>query len=156
MRTQLEIEVSMLARDLMDKHELMSWGFQLDYARRRAGYCYYAKQVISLSRHFIEKADAKEILNTLLHEIAHALTPRAGHGCEWRRMALAIGCDGKTRHALGPLVEPAFKGTCPSCGSTTRAHRLGRKRLQVACRKCCKQFNGGEYTERFKFVWRRS
>jgi Zn-dependent protease with chaperone function len=68
--------VEKLALSLMEKHDLLSkdWKFVFDNGRRRLGFCNYKKKTISLSRKFIPLLDDEEIIDIILHEIAHALT----------------------------------------------------------------------------------
>lgn len=57
---------------------------------------------IVLDRDHCENDSESEIIDTILHEIAHAMTPGAGHNTYWRQMAESIGakpyargeCDG--------------------------------------------------------------
>jgi hypothetical protein len=48
--------------------------------------------------------DPVEILGFLCHELAHAAAPKgAGHGPEFKKVALAVGLEGKMRQALPGL-----------------------------------------------------
>jgi len=40
--------------------------------------------------------DFREVLNTIKHEIAHALTPKQHHNKVWKDCAKRIGSDGLT------------------------------------------------------------
>ena len=72
------------------------WTGHLDSALRRFGVCYHTKKRISLSRHLVALNSDEETLDTILHEIAHALAgPEAGHGLQWRTVASRIGADPK-------------------------------------------------------------
>ena len=62
-----------LARIEMDKNGLLGWGLELDFAKVRAGACHFGERKISFSRHFLKNSDKKDIKDTVLHEIAHAL-----------------------------------------------------------------------------------
>ena len=69
-----------LAHDLMRLHNLPpEWSFKLDRSKVCFGKCYYSKKQISLSRYLVELNDEEEVRDTILHEIAHALAPRAEH-----------------------------------------------------------------------------
>jgi len=97
--------------------ELSGWSFQTDSAKCRLGVCKRSKKIISLSRHFLQSDNGTkaEIEDTILHEIAHAMTPGHHHDDVWRQKALSIGCSGKT---CGPsFSKPKFylrcqKGCC--------------------------------------------
>ena len=63
------------------------WSFKYDNAKRRAGLCNGRKKIISISRHFTKLNTDEEIMNTILHEVAHALAPeREHHGYRWRKV----------------------------------------------------------------------
>ena len=79
----------MAAHGLTDK----GWRFEWDNAARRFGQCRYSTKTISMSRQLTAQRSEAAVRNTMLHEIAHALTPGARHGYELRMKALAIGCD---------------------------------------------------------------
>jgi predicted SprT family Zn-dependent metalloprotease len=136
-----------LAEHLMRLHKVPSeWTFRFDRSKVRFGKCDYAKREISLSQHLVELNAAQEVLDTILHEIAHALAgPRAGHGCAWKRVALSIGCNAQRCYG-GEVSRPApkYKGTCPSCRSVIYRHR----RMKISCGKCA-----AVYDPKYVFVW---
>jgi len=85
-----------LALTLMAEHGISdTWTFAFDNATRRMGLCNYRKHTISVSRHFAEHASEAQVRDTILHEIAHALTPGAKHGPGWKVVALRIGATPK-------------------------------------------------------------
>ncbi|SRR6266851_7383320 len=90
-----------LARLLLDKHGLRDWTADVQnlhnsnmYGERAAkdkflGLCLDKEKTILLHREQPHGAARQ----TILHEIAHALTPSDhGHGPEWQNTALEIGC----------------------------------------------------------------
>lgn len=93
MKTKL-LEIKNFTIELMGEYGLSDWSFEYDKSVRRYGLCNYNRRRISLSANLVELNSEAETLNTILHEIAHALTPRAGHGREWADMAKSIGCTG--------------------------------------------------------------
>jgi len=83
-----------LANQLIKKYKLdkQGWTFKWDYARTRFGLCDYGKKTIQLSTYLTQAIPMSEVKDTLLHEIAHALTPNdGGHGKEWMDMCVKIG-----------------------------------------------------------------
>jgi predicted SprT family Zn-dependent metalloprotease len=84
-----------LLRCNLDKNGLIDWNIKISKAVKRLGSCHYSKKTISLSSNFIEIGTETSILNTILHEIAHALCPGDGHGEKWKTKAIQLGCDGK-------------------------------------------------------------
>jgi predicted SprT family Zn-dependent metalloprotease len=134
-----------LAASLLQEHGLHHWKFRWDHARTRFGCCHYSSQVISLSKKLTALRSDKEIRNTLLHEIAHALVGYENHHNRiWRNKAIEIGCDGK-RCSNDVQIAPRFVGTCPSCGTEVLRHR----RKEISCSKCDRNFN-----PRFLFRWK--
>jgi len=62
----------------------------------RAGQCFSrTKKLIQLQPTYVELNEESSVRNTILHEIAHALTPNHNHNKFWKRKAIEIGCDGK-------------------------------------------------------------
>lgn len=137
------------AKELMNTHGLSEWRFLFDSAKRRFGYCSYRSKTISLSAPLTSLNDDEHVINTILHEIAHALVgPHNGHGVTWKRQAMAIGCTGQQFYS--PAVsEPTLKYTvtCLKCGSTQQKARKSKN--QTACGRCCKRYNGGRWTKEY-------
>lgn len=144
----------MMAVDLMTYHGLNGWTFGFDGARWRHGLCSYRRKRITISKALTELNTEDTVLDTILHEVAHALVPRgSGHGPVWKQRAVAIGCNGKRCADTNTVKAPApFEGKCPSCGYTTKAYR----RRNTACASCCKAYNKGVYSALYRFVWRRA
>ena len=136
-----------MAESLTRKHNLTpAWAFCFDRAKVRFGKCDYRHKRISLSSHLVQLNGEPEVLDTILHEIAHALAPRgAGHGPAWQSLALAIGCNASRcygTHVQRP--QPRYVGKCTSCGQVIMRHR----RTLIACGRCTRVFD-----PRYIFVW---
>lgn len=129
-------EAAALARELMDRHGLRQWTFAFDRARRRLGCCDYRRRRITLSRAFVECNDLAAVRDVVLHEIAHALTPGAGHGPRFKRTAADLGCSAGARVAPGAVVSPPFRYRlrCPHCGRCYHRYRKPSKAL--VCGPC--------------------
>jgi predicted SprT family Zn-dependent metalloprotease len=132
-----------MAKALMDQHGLTGegWRFVIDeQPRKRLGQCRYQRKEIGITGWYIERNDARSVQNTILHEIAHALTPGHNHDWVWRQKAIDIGCDGQ-RCADDKKIEviPArWRGTCPECGTHYYRERRPR-RNDFQCPKCPKR-----------------
>lgn len=128
----------MMARDLMSFHRLGNWSFQFDGAELRFGFCSYSSKTISLSEPLTISGDEENVIDTILHEIAHALTPMINHGIAWQMKAIEIGANGKRcSKSLPPTVQFKHAYTCPSCGHTYKTMkrlRNARSRYHPACR----------------------
>lgn len=137
--TATKTDIYELATDLMAEHGLVGWRFQWDDAKRRAGVCRYTTKTIGMSRMWAEHASDDDIIDTILHEIAHALVG-AGHGHNhvWRAMARSIGCNAQ-RCATAPETAPQgrYEAVCVSCEKTVawrwRLSARTRDYLHSAC-----------------------
>lgn len=108
--------------------------------------------VVDLSKILIQHGRWEEVLDTLLHELAHAcdfsVRGKSDHSDHWKRWAIKLGAD-PTRTAnlnnLGDKYKKVYKKTskytlvCPNCNIEIPAHRK-RKRI-TGCAKCNKNTN---------------
>ena len=69
--------------------------FQWSSAKRQAGYCDWTNKTISLSYHHACNSTLKFNEDTILHEIAHAMTEGHHHDEVWRKAYLLLGGSGK-------------------------------------------------------------
>lgn len=136
------VAASRLARELMDQHGLKAWTFEFDDAVRRAGMCSYAKRRISLSAPLTRIHDEREVRDTILHEVAHALAgAKAKHGPAWREVAVRIGCSGRRCvDPSAPSIDGPWVGSCPDGHRTTRFRRPPGI---MSCRSCGPRFDLG-------------
>ena len=87
------MDVTSTANRLLVEHGLaqQGWRFKFDRARLRAGQCRYRSKTITLSKHYVAlnvTTRPEEVLDTILHEIAHALAGgRHGHDVRSDRSA---------------------------------------------------------------------
>ncbi|MEO0588250.1 MAG: SprT-like domain-containing protein, partial [Planctomycetota bacterium] len=83
-----------LAEHHLTRHGLADRGWSVGFNRRKTvcGVCNYTDRRIELSRHHVELNDEPIVLDTILHEVAHALAgSRAKHGPKWKRIAAELG-----------------------------------------------------------------
>lgn len=96
-------KIKTMAQDLMRHHGLVD-RFELffeDIGKDRLGLCEcravadgIIKGRITVSQSHAEKDSEDDVLDTILHEIAHAITPGAGHRPIWSECAKSIGGSG--------------------------------------------------------------
>lgn len=133
-------QILSLATELKNKHfELLSWTISFNRRKRAFGVCNYSKRNISLSSVLIPFMTESAIKDTIIHEIAHALTRGHDHDNVWRRKCLELGGNGER---VGDSSK--FKGgdnsrlefheksakytlTCPTCGSKSYMNRMPKR-----------------------------
>ena len=87
-------EASKYCHEQLSAHGLKGWGVRLntDSNSRFLGMCSYKDKCIILSAHHIDIHPSPDVKDTILHEIAHALTPGELHNEVWAAKAKSIGC----------------------------------------------------------------
>jgi len=82
-----------LARGLIDQYLGRDWRLEWNDSDRLFAGCQANRKAIQLSRHFVKRYGRDEVLDTILHEIAHGLAPARvkPHGREWRTIAERLG-----------------------------------------------------------------
>lgn len=143
-----EAELTTLANSLIQQHlwgEIYEWRFAIDRAKRRFWCCHYQSHTISISWPLALLNSEEQIRDTILHEIAHAMAPRAWHGWRWRQACIQIWA--KPQRCYGEevtKVEKKFKGVCPTCQREILRHR----KKQISCGKCSLR-----YSPEHAFIW---
>lgn len=88
-------EATLLTRQMLDKYGLNDWHIRLitDLTKPFLGKCSYSDKCIFLNAHHIDTHPDPEIIDTIKHEIAHALTPGHQHDDVWQNKARELGCN---------------------------------------------------------------
>ncbi len=130
-------ELADIAGREMTKHGLQGWTFALADAKRQLGVCKYRTKRIEIAEYYARNSPPEAVLDTLLHEIAHAIAgPAAGHGPAWKAVAFRLGatpraCD--TSHAT--VVMPGdWQATCPTCLNTYHRYKRPASLTGYRCR----------------------
>ena len=91
-------EVADEARRLMDGHDLEDWTFRFSAAETRLGECRESERIIQLSARHAVNAKPREVTDTILHEVAHAIAgANARHGPAWKAVARRLGARPRAR-----------------------------------------------------------
>jgi predicted SprT family Zn-dependent metalloprotease len=142
-----------LAMKKMMEHGLMDWSFRFSYGKRMFGVCNYTKKQIRLSEKLTLLNSEERVLNTILHEIAHAmLPPGARHGYEWKELARSIGCSGERVYKESNTVtiqreKPAIAYECINCHKVYMYYKTLRR--MHACGECCKRYHNNKFSVAF-------
>lgn len=141
-------EAQNMARIIMDWNGLNGWTLEIGRGSRILGTCYHYRKLIRISKFYIENNDVKLVMNTLLHEIAHAyLGSGYGHGKEWKTYARSIGCTAQRVQHNVTIPEGKIKYACPCCGEVTTRYRKTSKKW--ACKPCCIKHNNSVFSYDF-------
>ena len=90
--------------ELRDKWLSPSWKFEYGNSVNTRGVCYPTRQLIRLSRKWVEEQPWERVLNTLTHEVSHGIVgievnPKTGrrviHGTKWRETHISLGGTGE-------------------------------------------------------------
>lgn len=120
----------------MNEHGLNTWRFEFDRSTRRFGVCKYAERKIGLSQKLVRANTIERARETILHEIAHALTPGAHHGPAWVRQARALGIKGeRCFNGENTTLVGKFFGHCERCGDTPISARVQHPTPGFICKK---------------------
>lgn len=98
----------------MREHGLIQQGWRAQFnprLSRTLGRCWNSKKLIELSSHYVDNNTAELVQDTILHEIAHALTPGDKHGQLWKAACRRIGA----------VPKAVWKG--PDVGLVTKAKK---------------------------------
>lgn len=162
-------EITALARELMTQHGIGHWQFKWINSYSYAGLCWTIRWDenpsrstgrIELSWPYFEVFSDFDIRDTILHEIAHALTPSPKqrtstgrtryihHGAEWKAKAKEIGCSGSRCVRQGAnRPKGRYRGVCPNGHETTR-QRMTEQGKTASCPRCDSRYN-----PKFMFTW---
>ncbi len=141
------------ASEQLARHGLTArgWRFAFDGARTRLGSCRYRSRLITVSGVLAGLNDEEVCIDTVLHEIAHALAGHeAGHGPEWKHIAQRLGARPERCTSSEEVTrpEPPYWAICPTCGRKSARYR--RPRAARACGDCCRAHAGGRYDARYR------
>ena len=157
-------EAKELASEKMWEQGLRGWSFQFSRAKRGLGLCNSYKKIIKLSMLYTQLNDREEVLDTILHEIAHALVgAEKGHGYEWKSACRKIGAKAERLATSDTINMPQAKYvlTCPNCGKERSIYRKPKyvkieNGIEIAshkaCGKCCREYNNGKFDAKYNLI----
>ncbi len=103
-------------KEKKSRYNLGGWQLKATFMDK-IGSCDYNTQTIHLSTVFMRGANCnyKKVKKSLLHEIAHALTPGHGHDQVWKRVCQKIGGDDRLAASMD-LPGMNWAMYCRKCG----------------------------------------
>jgi predicted SprT family Zn-dependent metalloprotease len=129
-------QVRQLGYDLMAKHNLPGWTFAFNRRKSYMGLCLYHIRTIEVSVYLVLNNPDEEVVDTILHEIAHALVgPEHGHDAIWKRKCLDIGAR-PIRCGDADMPLGRWRASCGQCGKSFHRHRKPAKLRGWFCRGC--------------------
>lgn len=113
---------------------LAGWKVEFNYrAKGRLGQCNYQRKALIFSGIFVPHMTEDQFQNTVLHEIAHALTPGHKHDAVWRRKFISLGGNGKvvSDNTIPPDILRKVMKYEVFCSNTGKSfgfiNRMGRR-----------------------------
>ena len=112
----------------LQEHGLVEWRYvRNDRLTQTAGRCKYFQKTIELAGWLLDHNTEEEIMQTLVHEIAHALTKGHGHDRVWAAKCRELGGTGEAyynrgnRNVNNPNTERRYSSKtysvyCQGCG----------------------------------------
>lgn len=129
-----------LAKDLIMQY-VPHYRFGWMNEKRTNGRCEYRTRTIRLSRHLTPLRTDAAVRQTIMHEIAHALTQGSGHGREWKNQMRAFGLSPNRCSQDAPDISSIakYKVVCATHGITGHMHR--KPRVARSCGKCSRKYD---------------
>lgn len=130
-------ELETLALRELKRNGLHDWTFGLARTRRRLGVCKYREKRIEIAAYYATHSPEESVIDTLLHEIAHAIAgPAAGHGPRWKAVAVRLGATPRSCETSGlAVVMPGdWQASCPACKRVAHLYRRPRSLTGYRCR----------------------
>lgn len=152
--------LSRFAGEALTRYGLAAQGWRFDFndRKRALGLCVYGERTIYLSLPLLELFNDADLHDTILHEVAHALTPGDHHGKLWAAACHRVGARPERTKLLSPegaeirAATAKYAFYCPSCQLSASYDRLGAKKLtalrqgtRATCATCTRRNGRAAY-----------
>jgi SprT protein len=128
-------EAEVLAKELMSLY-VPKYRFRWMNEKTVNGRCFWDNNIIELSRPLTQLRTKAAVENTIMHEIAHALTPGDYHGAKWQNQMRKFGL--KPERCSSDDVDRSsisnWEAVCKGCGK--KFHMIRKPRLDKSCSAC--------------------
>jgi predicted SprT family Zn-dependent metalloprotease len=139
------VEAEILAKRLISKY-VPEYSFKWNRAKGINGICHYRTKTIELSAPLSALRTREAVHITIMHEIAHALTPTdGGHGDLWKMQMMRFGLptDRCSKDKVDRTHLAKWKMVCISCKHD--AYFMRKPKYARSCGKC----NPGRFDRRY-------
>lgn len=136
-------EARITTRNLLDEHGLTEQGWTIEFmnGKRLLGQCRYRNKTIRLSRWLCRLGNDSEVIDTILHEVAHAIVgPGHKHDFVWKQKAMQLGAHPRAcQNNMSYSVPHKYEIVCSWCGGIVqkRHRRMNLGRLERAWHLNC-------------------
>ena len=146
-----------IASEMLDKHNLTDWKFVWNNrtSNNTWGICKYNTKEIHINKKYALIESEDNVIDTIIHEVAHALTKGDNHGEIWKAKCRELGCSDKQfknlkNESMKKLAR--YKGVCPTCGHVIYS---GRKTGIIHIECCNKEYmqTGESNYSKHKYEW---
>ena len=130
-------ELEAIAERELLRHGLHDWSFGWAKTKRRQGACKYRSKRIEIAEYYATHNPPEQVIDTLLHEIAHALAgPKARHGPAWKAVAKKLGATPRACDTCSEtVVMPGdWQATCGACNKTYNKYKRPQSLTGYRCR----------------------
>lgn len=110
-----------IANMMLVEQNLTEWKFVWNNrtSNKTWGICKYTPKEIHLNKKYALIESEENVIDTIIHEVAHALTKGDNHGEIWKAKCRELGCRDEQfkdlgKESLNKLAK--YKGVCPTCG----------------------------------------
>ncbi len=133
-------DAEIMARELLAEYA-PGWRFGWIDHKRTNGRCNHRTRTVELSRTLTPLRTEHAVRGTVMHEIAHTLTPGDGHGPKWKAQMRRFGLSDRycSSDSVDVSLIAKYKIVCKVHGITGYAHR--RSSVTKSCGRCSRKFN---------------
>ena len=143
-------DAEILAKELISEH-IPHYRFGWMNEKTVNGRCRYDSKTIVLSRPRTTLRTRDAVRNTIMHEIAHALTPEAGHGRAWKMQMIRFGL--KPERCSSDAIDESrisnWRAVCKGCGKIS--YMIRKPRVDRSCGECSPKV----YNEKYLLTYKR-